>query len=414
VIRLGLTGTIGAGKTSVARLFEGWGAHRIDADALAREAIDAGTAGEAAVIRLFGSTVVAPDGRIDRAALRTIVFTDPEAREALESIVHPEVDRLRAARLADAERQGADVVVVEVPLLFEKAVESDFDVLIVVDAPLDLRRRRVTAERGLSGEMFDAINAAQWSGERKRRGATCVLWNDGDLADLHAKARAIWEELSAAPPLTSFWSVDLHTHTSASHDCLSSPADVVRQARECGLDRIAVTDHDEIDGALEAKELDPELVIVGEEVRTSEGLDLIGLWLERRIPPGGTFREVAEAIHDQQGLVYVPHPFDGRRGTDEPFLDGLVDCVDVVEAFNARIHDGDRNARAATWARRHGLPIGAGSDAHTLREIGRSRVVMPPFTDPPSFLASLRGGRIQGRASSPLVHLASTWAKLRK
>ena len=414
MIRIGLTGTIGSGKSAVGSLFESWGARRIDADLLAREAIAPGTPGEAAVIRRFGSAAVLPDGRIDRAGLRAIVFTDPEARSAIENIIHPEVDRLRAQRLADAEREGVDVVVLEIPLLFEKSIESEFDIIVVVDAPTDLRRDRVIEERGLSAEMFTAIDATQWSGERKRQGADAVLWNDGDLDSLADKARQIWEELSAGPPETGFWSVDLHMHTSASHDCLSTPADVVERARECGLDRIAVTDHNEIAGALEARALDPDLVIVGEEVRTSEGLDLIGLWVEERIPPGGSFREVADAIHAQQGVVYVPHPFDARRGTDEPFLDGLVDCVDAVEAFNARVHDGSRNARASAWARRHALPVGAGSDAHTLREIGRGTVVMPPFTGPASFLASLRGARIQGRASSPLVHLASTWAKWRK
>lgn len=414
MIRIGLTGTIGAGKTAVAALFESWGARRIDADLLAKRAIAPGTPGEAAVVRRFGRTAVAPDGRIDRAALRAIVFTDPEALETLEAIVHPEVDRLRAKLLAEAEHEGADVVVVEVPLLFEKAVESDFDAVVVVDAPTDQRRRRVMEERGLSAEMFAAIDAAQWSGERKRQAADAVLWNDRGLEELRDDARRVWDELAAGAPQSGLWSVDLHMHTSASHDCLSSPADVVSTARERGLDRIAITDHNEIDGALEASEYDPELVIVGEEIRTAEGLDLIGLWLDRRIPPGGTFRDVADAIHAQRGVVYVPHPFDAHRGSDEPFLDGLVGCVDVVEAFNARIHEPNRNARAAKWARHHALPVGAGSDAHTLREIGRAVVVMKPFTDPSSFLASLRGGRIQGRASSPLVHLASTWAKLRK
>jgi predicted metal-dependent phosphoesterase TrpH len=201
-------------------------------------------------------------------------------------------------------------------------------------------------------------------------------------------------------------------HTSASRDCRSAPADVVARARALGLDRIAITDHDQIEGALAAHELDPDLVIVGEEVRTAEGLDLIGLWLSEWIPPGGTFREVADAIHAQGGIVYLPHPFDARRGGDAGFFERVVDRVDAVEAFNARIHDESRNERAAAWARRHRLPAGAGSDAHTLREIGRGRVIMPPFDGPDTFLAALHEGVVEGRSSSPLVHLASTWAKL--
>ncbi|MEE8573567.1 MAG: PHP domain-containing protein, partial [Gemmatimonadota bacterium] len=189
---------------------------------------------------------------------------------------------------------------------------------------------------------------------------------------------------------------------------------VVRRARDFGLDRIAITDHNQIDGAFEARSIDGELVIVGEEVRTAEGLDLIGLFLSEHIPPGGTFREVAEEIRRQGGVVYVPHPFDSHRGTTEEFLDGVRDCIDAVEGFNARIHDPRRNQKAQDWALVHGLPLGAGSDAHMLREIGRARVAMPPFDGSAAFLSALRDGRIEGRASSHLVHLGSTWAKVAK
>jgi len=333
---------------------------------------------------------------------------------ALEEIIHPEVDRLRGARVLQAEKEGARIAIVEIPLLFEKRIEAEFDHIIVVDAPREQRQNRVIRNRGLSAEMFASIDATQWAGERKRDAADSVLWNDGGPGELRDNARKIWDQLSVADPGNPSWSMDLHMHTSASHDCLSDPADVVRRARSIGLNRIAITDHNEIDGALAAHRLDPELVIVGEEVRTSEGLDLIGLWLTDRIPPGGSFRAVADAIHAQSGIVYVPHPFDSHRGTTESFLDDFVDCIDAVEVFNARIHDRNRNARAAAWAIRHGIPAGAGSDAHSLREIGRSRVRVAPYTDPASFLDSLAGGTVEGRASSPFVHMASTWAKLFK
>lgn len=208
--------------------------------------------------------------------------------------------------------------------------------------------------------------------------------------------------------------VDLHLHTDASYDCLSSPADVLDRAAAAGLDRIAVTDHDEIHGALEARELAPDRVIVGEEVRTAEGLDLIGLFLRDRIAPGSALREVADAIREQGGVVYLPHPFDAHRGADPEFLDEVEDCIDVVEAFNARIHDPRRNRRAREWADRHGLPTGAGSDAHLLTEVGRGRVVLPRFDGPESFLAALEEGHVQGRSSGRWVHLGSTWAKVRK
>jgi dephospho-CoA kinase len=416
VIRIGLTGTIGAGKSTVGRLFESWGAWRIDADALAREATEPATPGHAAVLERFGERVRAPDGSIDRAALRAIVFDDAEARAALEAIVHPEVDRLRRREVERAAREGADIVVYEIPLLYETGSADQFDHVVVVDAPAEVRRRRVVEARDLAPETFDAIDAAQWPGERKRAAADVVVWNDADEATLERRAREAWEAVTRAPGDEAVpeerWLVDLHMHTSASHDCRSDPADVVARARGIGLDRIAITDHNEIDGALAARELDPELVIVAEEVRTAEGLDLIGLWIEERIPPGGTFSAVAAAIRAQGGVVYVPHPFDARRGADEGFLDGVVESVDAVEAFNARIHDESRNERAAAWAARQGLPVGAGSDAHTLGEIGRARVELPPFDGPAAFLWALREGRIEGRTSSPLVHLASTWAKL--
>lgn len=221
------------------------------------------------------------------------------------------------------------------------------------------------------------------------------------------------EKGTAADPDT-VWAVDLHLHTSASHDCMSPPERVVRRARAAGLQRIAVTDHNEIHGALAAREADPELVVVGEEVLTEEGLDLIGLFLEERIPPGAPFLEVAESIRDQGGVVYLPHPFDRYRGTNESFLDGVWEAVDVVEGFNARVHDDARNQRARAWAAKHALPVGGGSDAHLLREIGRGRTYVTPFHGPASFREAVEGARIGGRTSGRWVHLGSTGARLWK
>lgn len=420
MIRIGLTGTMGAGKSTVGDLFESWGARRVDADVLAREVVEPGQPALKTIGEVFGDGMLRADGTLDRAALRAIVFDDPEALRRLEAIVHPAVDRLRAALLDEARAEGARVVLLEIPLLFEKDLREEFDAVIVVDAPDDVRRQRVCESRGLTPEEFSAMDSAQWSGEQKRSAADYVIWNDDDLKSLESEAREVWDAVTAASaeyegrahrkPVE--WSVDLHMHTNASPDCLSSPADVVQRAREIGLDRIAITDHDQIEGAFEARSLDPDLIIVGEEVRTAEGLDLIGLFLTKHIAPGGSFREVAEEIRRQGGVVYVPHPFDSHRGTTEDFLEGVRDCIDAVEGFNARIHDPRRNQRAQNWALAHGLPIGAGSDAHLLSEIGKARVVLPPFTGPADFLTALSEGRIEGRASSYLVHLGSTWAKI--
>lgn len=416
MIRIGLTGTLGAGKSVVGRLFEGWGAWRIDADELAREAVDPGSPALERIREAWGDAVLDAVGGLDRAAMRRLVAGDAEARARLEAIVHPEVRRLRRERLAEAAAAGARVTVEEVPLLFEVGLEGEYDAIVVVDAPHELRRERVAAARGVPAGEFEAMAAAQWPPEAKRERADHVVWNDGSLEELEAKARAVWAAVAgtAAAEAPGPWSVDLHMHTRASHDCLSAPEDVVRRAREVGLDRIAVTDHNEVDGALAAREVDPELVIVAEEVRTAEGPDLIGLFIERRIPRGVRFRDAAAAIRDQGGVVYLPHPFDRYRGVDEAFLDEVVGCVDLVEGFNARVHDPARNRRAREWAATRGLPLGAGSDAHLLGEIGRGRVRLPPFDGPGALLRSAAAGTIEGEASGWWVHLGSTWAKLRK
>lgn len=423
MIRVGLTGSLGAGKSSVGDLFASWGAERIDADLLAREAVEPGTEGLARIAEEFGQEMLTADGALDRQALRQVVFSDAAARARLESIVHPIVDRLRAERLERARGRGAKFVVLEIPLLFEKGLEAEFDVVVTVDAPTSIRQTRVVAARGVTEEEFDAVEAAQLSPDTKRRRAHRVVWNPGSREALERDARRVWEWIEARSASggggslgaeVAEWKIDLHMHTSASKDSLSEPADVVEQARRVRLDRIAITDHDQISGAFAGRDLAPDFVIVGEEVRTSEGLDLIGLFLTDHIPPGSDFRTTADAIRAQGGVVYLPHPFDSHRGTDEDFLATVEDCVDAVEGINARIHDPARNQRAQHWAEERGLPVGAGSDAHLLGEIGRARAVVRPFDGPGELLAALSDGRIEGRPSSHLVHLGSTWAKIRK
>lgn len=210
--------------------------------------------------------------------------------------------------------------------------------------------------------------------------------------------------------------VDMHLHTSHSFDSLSDPIDVMRVARERGLDRICVTDHNEISAALELRDRYPGRVIVGEEVKTAEGVDIIGLYLTERIPGGTPARETCEWIRAQGGLVYIPHPFaGGKKGGGGRILAEVEDLVDIMEGFNARIHFQRLNDAAVSWAEARGVAIGAGSDAHTLREVGRAYVELPYFEDEPaSFLAALREGRIEGRLSSWAVHLGSTYAKIRK
>jgi predicted metal-dependent phosphoesterase TrpH len=209
--------------------------------------------------------------------------------------------------------------------------------------------------------------------------------------------------------------VDLHSHTRASKDSLNPYEGIVPAMDAAGIDRLVVTDHDRVDGALRLHERFPERIIVGEEVRTLEGPDLIGIFVRELIPRGTPLRETCQRILDQGGVVYVPHPFDARRRGGGPLLDGILDLVDVVEAHNARTFDPAINQRGEAWALAHGKLLGAGSDAHTLAEIGTACVEMPPFVpERESFLAALAQATLV-RGTSPFrVTLSSTYATLRK
>jgi len=197
--------------------------------------------------------------------------------------------------------------------------------------------------------------------------------------------------------------VDLHCHTRASFDCLSAPRAVVRAAAERGLTHLAITDHDRIEGALEARELAPAglTVIVGEEVRTRDG-DLICLFLDRAIPPGLSVEETISAAREQGGLVGIPHPFDRLRGSllRESRMEEAGAGVDWVETYNARLV-GRGNDRAAAYSRDRGLPGVAVSDAHSILEIGVAYNVLDGDPSTPSgLLAALATVQlVSGRAS---------------
>ena len=209
--------------------------------------------------------------------------------------------------------------------------------------------------------------------------------------------------------------IDLHCHTRASFDCLSTPRDAVRAAAARGLTQLAITDHERIDGALEARELAPEglTVIVGEEVRTRDG-DLVCLFLERAIPRGLPADETIAAVRAQGGLVGIPHPFDRTRGSSLRTLltDELAAQVDWVEVHNARVMVGDGNERAARFAQDHGLAGVAVSDAHTVLEVGVAYTSLEgdPST-PQGLLASLPTALIVPGRASFYVRLATPLAK---
>lgn len=197
MLLVGLTGNIAAGKSTVARLFAARGATLIDADLLAREAVRPGTPALAAIVDRWGTGVLSPDGVLDRPALRARVFDDPAELEALNAIVHPEVGRLRDQALDAARGRGDRMVVCDVPLLFERDLAGDFDVVVLVDAPRDLRLERLVHDRGLREPEAMVMIAAQMPAELKRARADYVIENAGTRAALEAQVRLVWDALEA-------------------------------------------------------------------------------------------------------------------------------------------------------------------------------------------------------------------------
>lgn len=208
--------------------------------------------------------------------------------------------------------------------------------------------------------------------------------------------------------------VDLHSHTDRSPDACMSPLELLERAVEAGIDRIAVTDHGTIEGALEAFEAAPDRVVVGEEIRCACRTELIGLFLTERIPERLAFEEVVERIRDQGGLVYAPHPYAyawrpisrARR---------VLRVADVAEAFNARAFVPPWNRAAAAAAKRLGLPVGAGSDAHFPGEVGRAYTLMPAFVGAEGLREAASLARPVGVGlTGPLAHARSTGLKLNR
>ena len=201
MIHIALTGNIAAGKSSVARLFESWGATIIDSDQLVREVQAPGSAVLDDITRAFGPGILQSDGRLDRGALRRHILADDQARRRLESIVHPAVQRERERRLEEARRRGDRVVVSDIPLLFEVLDPAAFDAVVLVDAPPEVRVARLVTERGLQEEEARRLVASQMPSAGKRRwpGRLLIIDNDADPATLAARAREVWARLTAHP-----------------------------------------------------------------------------------------------------------------------------------------------------------------------------------------------------------------------
>jgi dephospho-CoA kinase len=195
MLLVGLTGNIASGKSTVAQLLSERGATIIDADVLARRAVERGSKAFDAIVRRWGTSVLAPDGHLDRSALRRVVFGHAKELEGLNDIVHPEVERLRELRIEEARSRGDRIVVCDIPLLFEKKMVERFDRIQLVDAPRPLRLERLVSDRGLrETEAMDMI-AAQMPAELKRARADFVIDNVSTLTELERRVNDVWASL---------------------------------------------------------------------------------------------------------------------------------------------------------------------------------------------------------------------------
>ncbi|MDA1330420.1 MAG: PHP domain-containing protein [Chloroflexi bacterium] len=208
--------------------------------------------------------------------------------------------------------------------------------------------------------------------------------------------------------------VEFHCHTNASGDSLVRPADLVKTCRDRGIDRVIITDHNSIRGALEAQRIAPDMVIVGEEVMTTVG-ELLCAFVQEEVPAGLTPSEVIARLKDQGAFISVSHPFDQMRA---PWfsngLDEIVADIDAIEIFNARCLLPSYNRDATTYARDHGLAGTAGSDAHMLTELGKATTLLPEFEDADGLRRVISKAQYETRRTGLLARLGSRYAAFRK
>jgi dephospho-CoA kinase len=427
-LSVGLTGRAASGKSTVAALWAEAGVPVIRADDLAREVVQPGTPGLQAVVQAMGPELLTPEGTLDRSALRERVFRDPEARRCLEAILHPRIQALREGWIAARGAEGHALVVSEIPLLFEAGLEGTVHRIVLVETSTEEALARLVNTRGIDPEEASRILATQVDPARVRGAVHYRIENNGTPAELAARAeavlRALRDEAGArssaphpglAPPPSAPLRLDLHTHTLGSWDSATDPEVLLARAVARGVDRVAITDHNRLHVALAMAARYPDRVIPGEEVKTAEGIDLIGLYLQEEIPKGTPWRETARRIREQGGIVYLPHPYAGGKGGGGRLAEAMVEEAQVVEVFNARLLAAGANARGLELALRTGRLQGAGSDAHTPGEVGNATVRVPWHpNEPQALLEALKGAQVEGRRAHPGVFLASNWAKLRK
>jgi predicted metal-dependent phosphoesterase TrpH len=210
-------------------------------------------------------------------------------------------------------------------------------------------------------------------------------------------------------------SVEFHCHTSFSKDSLTSPGDLVKAACRKRLDRLVVTDHNSIGGALAAQAIDPELVIVGEEIMTTRG-EILAAFVTEEIPRGLSPEETIRRLKEQGAFISVSHPFDRFRegGWEEQDLLEILPDVDAIEVYNSRCMFPSFNRRAREFAEKHSIAGTVGSDAHAAFEVGRSVMLLEQFTGPEELRQVINRGIPQVKWSPPWFHLTSRYASMMK
>jgi predicted metal-dependent phosphoesterase TrpH len=325
----------------------------------------------------------------DRVHVRTA--RDGAARAPLlaeTSIFVPALAGLERVRL---EASAAGCAIAAPPVVRRQPELAGAEVARLAKDPDFLERRAERARTEAAGQSFATV-AAQVD----------------ELYRSLTKRRHVTKR-EAEPLADREWIVcDLHMHTSWSHDCAVDPADLIMHAEAIGLGAIAVTDHNVFGGALETTALarDHELIVIpGEEIKTDGQGEVIGLFLHEEIPRGLSFADSIQAISEQDGLVYLPHPFDRMHSIADPAtLQQHLADIDVFEVYNARLLFEAYNDEALRFARKYNLTMGAGSDAHVLQGVGTGALRMRAFEGPEEFLLSLRTAQILRRPRS-LVYL---------
>jgi hypothetical protein len=209
--------------------------------------------------------------------------------------------------------------------------------------------------------------------------------------------------------------VEFHCHTRYSKDSLLEPQTLLQACRRKKINRIVITDHNSIEGAQRAKEIDPQRVIIGEEVMTQSG-ELLAVFVQELIPPGLTVEETIRRLRDQNAFICVSHPFDQMRNGhwDLAALEEIAPLVDAIETFNARCVLPEANKKAQEFAAKHGKLQIAGSDAHTAFELGKATLRLPDFQDADGLRESLEHAQAEVSASPPWIHFTSRYAVWRK